>query len=127
MKLNAPSPPRSKKKGKSAFIFSSKFVNHFVIEKDVNSAICRTRWQDSLSGCITLQTMMHNLMQSHIKFSHLLCSITRLLETCYIIVSVLGKPTRKKSAVFFNIVQTGGGQTHVQKLCRKLLCVLEVI
>ena len=33
----------------------------------------------------------------------------------------LGKPTWEKSAVFFNIVQTGGGegQTHVQKLCCK--------
>ena len=32
----------------------------------------------------------------------------------------LGKPSRKKSAVFLNIVQTGGGdQTHVQKLCCK--------
>ena len=88
MKLNAPSPPRSKKKGKSAFIFSSKFVNHFVTEKDVNSATCRTRWQDFFSGCITFQTTVHNLMQSHIKFSHLLCSITLLLENCYFIVSI---------------------------------------
>ena len=42
----------------------------------------------------------------------------------------LGKPSFKKSAVFLNIVQTGGGgvgQTHVQKLCQKLSCVLEVI
>ena len=41
----------------------------------------------------------------------------------------LGKPSFKKSAVFFNIAQMegGGGQTHVQKLCRKLSCVLEVI
>ena len=44
-----------------------------------------------------------------------------------------GKVTRLREAIvsekcsFFNIVQTGGGQTHVQKLCRKLSCVLEVI
>ena len=40
----------------------------------------------------------------------------------------LGMPSFQKSAVFFNIVQTGGGgSTHVQKFCRKLSCVLEVI
>ena len=42
-------------------------------------------------------------------------------------ILALGKPPFQKSAVFLNIVQTGGGSTHVQKLCRKLSCVLEVI
>ena len=41
---------------------------------------------------------------------------------------ILGKPSRGKSDVFLNIVQTGGGgSTHVQKFCRKLSFVLEVI
>ena len=42
--------------------------------------------------------------------------------------ALLGKPSRGKSDVFLNIVQTGGvGSTHVQKFCRKLSFVLEVI
>ena len=40
--------------------------------------------------------------------------------------SHLGKPSFKKSAVFFNIVQKGGagGQTHVQKLCCEF-CIIQ--
>ena len=39
----------------------------------------------------------------------------------------LGKPSFKKSAVFFNIVQTGGGggvQTHAQELCCEF-CIIQ--
>ena len=33
----------------------------------------------------------------------------------------------KKVQFFWTLFKRGGGQTHVQKLCRKLSCVLEVI
>ena len=35
--------------------------------------------------------------------------VFEVLIFCVKISGILGKPSRKKSAVFFNIVQTGGG------------------
>ena len=35
-----------------------------------------------------------------------------------------GKPYDMNCAVFFNIIQSGGGQTHVQKLCCKYSIIL---
>ena len=61
------------------------------------------------------------------KFLHINGKIISSLIIVQIIIH-LGKPSWGKSDVFLNIVQTGGGgSTHVQKLCRKLSCVLEVI
>ena len=53
--------------------------------------------------------------------------IVRQLRQRVAILLVRNAPISKKCSFFEHCSNGGGGSTHVQKLCRKLSCVLEVI
>ena len=44
-----------------------------------------------------------------------------------VIIIMVREAILSKKCSFFEHCSNGGGSTHVQKLCRKLSCVLEVI